>query len=273
MRCIYILSDFFCFILYRVIGYRKEVVRKNLKNSFPNKSQKELAEIEKKFYSHLADVFLETIKYRNISQKEISKRCTIKNPDTLKHYAQQKKSIICLEAHYANWEWTTYINEIISHRILSVYKPLHNEIMDRFMKKTRERFGAIAVPKNHILRVLTRRQKAGKLSAIGLVSDQMPDINKQTYWRDFLNQDTPVFMGAEKLAKAFDIPVILLHIRKLKRGYYEIEFVPIADNPKDLKTFELTDRYIQKTEQMIAEAPEYWIWSHKRWKWKRPKEW
>lgn len=272
MRCIYILSSFFHFILYHILGYRKSVVRENLQNAFPNKDKKELREIEKKFYLHLSDLFLETIKYRNISSKELSKRCTIKNLELIKSYEQQKKSFICLQAHYGNWEWTTYINQITKHRVLSVYKPLHDSIMDKFMINTRKHFGAKPVSKNNILRVLARREKAGKLSAVGLVSDQVPDVNTQTYWRTFLNQDTPVFTGAEKLAKTFDMPVVFLYSRKVKRGYYEMEFVNITETPKQLPSFEITDRYIDIIENIIKKEPEYWIWSHKRWKRKRPQE-
>lgn len=267
---IYILADLFFLILYYVIGYRKSVVKKNLENSFPTKTKQERKDIEKKFYKHLADVFLETIKYRNMSQAALLKRCRIKNPEVLDDYANCNKSVICIEAHYGNWEWTTFINTIVPHTILSVYKPLHNTVMDKFMKKTREHFGAIAVPKNNILRVLARRQKANKLSAIGLVSDQLPDINKQTYWMPFLNQDTPVFSGAEKMSRMFDLPVLFISMRKIKRGYYEVEFIPITDTPKELPEHELTKRYIQLTEKIIQEKPEYWIWSHKRWKRKRP---
>ncbi len=181
----------------------------------------------------------------------------------------QNRSFICIQGHYGNWEWITHINTEIQQRILAVYKPLHNEIEDKFMLKVREQFGAMLVPKNNILRVLARRQKKGDLSAVGLVSDQFPDVTKMTYWMPFLNQDTPVFLGAEKMAKMFDMPIVFLHTRKVKRGYYEVEAIPVTNNPKEEPTYEITHKHMRLTEKMIQETPEYWVWSHKRWKWTR----
>lgn len=269
LRILYGIAGIFYIILYHIIGYRKDVVKKNLSNSFPEKTEKELYEIEKKFYRHLADLIVEIIKYRTISKTEITRRCKVKNLEILEELNCNDRSVICVQGHYANWEWTTHIDDLLKHKILSVYKPLHNEAEDKFMIKIRERFGAMAVVKNRILRVLARRQKAEKLSAIGLVSDQVPDVNKMTYWMPFLNQDTPVYLGAEKMAKMFDLPVLFIYARKLKRGYYEIEFIPVADKPKETANYEITEKHVKLTEKMIQEAPEYWIWSHKRWKRKR----
>lgn len=266
---LYGIADFFYLILYYVVGYRRSVVKDNLKNSFPEKSEKERLAIEKKFYKHLADLIIEIIKYRTISKKEISRRCKIKNPEFLEKYNLKDRSIICIQGHYANWEWNTHIDSLFSQKILSVYKPLHNEIEDKFMIKIRERFGAMTVTKNRIIRTLARRQKAGELSAVGLVSDQVPDVTKSTYWMQFLNQDTPVFLGAEKMATMFDLPVIFIYVEKLKRGYYEMEFLPVTNNPKETKPFEITEKHVRLTEKMIQSAPEYWMWSHRRWKRKR----
>lgn len=269
LQILYGIADVFYIVLYKVVGYRRAVVRKNLHNSFPEKTEEELLRIEKGFYRHLADLFVEIIKYRTISQKELSKRCKIKNLELLKTPAYSGKSLICVQGHYGNWEWTTYIDSILDRKILSVYKPLHNEIEDGFMKRVRGRFGAMVVAKNHVLRVLARRQKSGELSAVGLLSDQVPDVNKMTHWMTFLNQDTPVYLGAEKMAKMFNLPILFIYSRKLKRGHYEIEFIPVENNPKETKDFEITEKHVRITERMIQAAPEYWIWSHKRWKHKR----
>ncbi len=230
---LYAVADCFYVILYYLIGYRKKVVRKNLNNSFPEKSLEELLRIEKRYFQHLADVFVETIKFRTMSKAEISKRCKYINKEILQAPEFQNRSFICIQGHYGNWEWITHINTEIEQRILAVYKPLHNEIEDKFMLKVREQFGAMLVPKNNILRVLARRQKDNKLSAVGLISDQLPDVNNMTYWMPFLNQDTPVFLGAEKMAKMFDMPIVFLHTRKVKRGHYEIEAIPVTVTPKD----------------------------------------
>lgn len=269
LRILYGIADFFYIVLYHVVGYRKDVVKQNLRNSFPEKSPNELLAIERKFYRHLADLVVEIIKYRTISKKEIEGRCKIKNIEFIKNYGLENKSFICIQSHYGNWEWATHMDAMLTQKILSVYKPLHNEAEDKFMIKVRERFGAVTVAKNHVLRVLARRQKAGKISAVGLLSDQVPDVNKMTHWVDFLNQDTPVYLGAEKMAKMFDLAVVFVYMRKRKRGYYEIEFLPVTNCPKETATFEITEKHLRLTEQMIREVPELWVWSHKRWKRKR----
>ncbi len=241
----------------------------NLKNSFPEKSAKELLRIEKGSYKHLADLFVEIIKYQNISEKEIRKRCKFTNMEILHIPYRKNKSSICTLAHYGNWEWITHINELLPQRILSVYKPLHNEVEDKFMIKIRERFGAMTVAKNQILRVLARREKKGERSLVGLVSDQAPKDKKNAHWMQFLHQDTAVFLGGEKIAKMFDLPVFFVYSKKLKRGFYELEIIPITTTPKETAEFEITEKQMRLTEQMIQEAPAYWMWTHKRWKYKR----
>lgn len=269
LAVLFIISDFLYFVIYQIIGYRKSVVRLNLRNSFPKKTEGELRTIERKYYKHMSDLFVEIVKYRTISRQEIRKRCKIVNPEFFKEHHLLHKSFICIQGHYGNWEWTPHIDDMLNQKVLSVYKPLHNEVEDEFMIRLRERFGAMAVSKNHIIRVLARREKAGELSAVGLLSDQVPHITKMTYWMTFLNQDTPMFLGAEKMAKMFDLPVVFAYARKIKRGYYEIEFMLITNNPKETKPYEITERHVKLTEQMIKKTPEYWIWSHKRWKRKR----
>ncbi len=266
---LYALADCFYVILYYLVGYRKKVVRENLQNSFPEKSAQELLVIEKEFYKHLADLFVEIVKFRTMSKEEISKRCNYINKEVLEMPEYKGKNFICIQGHYGNWEWITHINTEIEQRILAVYKPLHNEIEDQFMLKVREHFGAMLVPKNNILRVVTRRQKNKELSAVGLISDQIPDVNKMTYWMPFLNQDTAVFLGAEKMAKMFDMPIVFLCTRKIKRGHYEVEAIPVTTNPKEEATYEITHKHVRLTEKMIQESPAYWMWSHRRWKWKR----
>ncbi len=266
---LYALADCFYVILYYLVGYRRKVVRENLQNSFPEKLAQELLTIEKEFYKHLADLFVEIVKFRTMSKEEISKRCKYVNKEVLEMPQYKDKSFICIQGHYGNWEWVTHINTELQQRILSVYKPLHNQIEDEFMKKVRESFGALTVSKNNVLRVVARRQKNKELSAIGLISDQIPDVNKMTYWMPFLNQDTAVFLGAEKMAKMFDMPIIFLYTKKIKRGHYEIKFLPVTTNPKEETTYEITHKHVRLTEKMIQESPAYWMWSHKRWKWKR----
>lgn len=248
------------------MGYRKEVVRKNLKNAFPEKSKEERRKIEKGFYQHFCDVLVETIKMYSICQEDLLKRLKYKGIDIVKKYAENQQSFVIVQGHYGNWEWSTSIASQMEHEILSVYKPLHNAVMDKFFFNLRKKFGPTPVSKYNILRVLSRKRKAQKLVAVGLVSDQTPNESNMTYWTKFLNQDTAVVLGPEKIATMFKYPVLFLKIRKEKRGYYEIEFVELFDKEAQLEEFEITEAHVRMMEEQIKAAPEYWMWSHRRWK-------
>lgn len=269
LRVLYLFSDIIYVVLYYIVGYRKEVVMKNLRNSFPEKTEKEYYAIAKEYYKHMADLFAEIIKYGNISKQEMNKRCQLVNPEFLREHNLENRSAICVIAHYGNWEWVTHISSELNHTILAVYKPLHNEIIDSYLKKVREKFGQKTVPMKNILRALVRHSKKGDVVAVGLVSDQIPVFTKQAHWMPFLNQETSVFLGAEKMAKMNNLPVVFIKVHKVKRGYYQMRFQMVEETPKNTSEFEITEKYTQLIEQMIKEAPPYWMWSHNRWKRKR----
>lgn len=269
LRVLYLFSDVIYVVLYYFVGYRKEVVMKNLRNSFPEKTEKEYYAIAKEYYRHMADLFAEIIKYGNISKKEMNKRCRLVNPEFLREHNLENRNAICVIAHYGNWEWVTHISSELNHTILAVYKPLHNIVIDNYIKKNREKFGQETVPMKSILRTLIRKTKAGELVAVGLVSDQIPVFTKQAHWMPFLNQDTSVFLGAERMAKMNNLPVVFIKVNKVKRGHYEMRFQMVENNPKDTPNFEITEKYTHLIEQMIKESPPYWMWSHNRWKRKR----
>lgn len=272
LRILYLFSDIIYLILYYIVGYRKKVVMKNLCNSFPEKSNKEHNAIAKEYYKHMADLFVEIIKYGNISKKEINKRCRLVNPEFLKENDIENRSVICVIAHYGNWEWVTHISSEINHTVLAVYKPLHNKTMDGYFKKIREKFGQKTVPMKSVLRTLVAHSNKGDVIAVGLVSDQIPVFTKQAHWMPFLNQDTSVFLGAEKIAKMNNLPILFIKVNKVKRGYYEMRFELVEENPRNTPKFEITERYTHMIEQMIKDAPPYWMWSHNRWKRKRDEE-
>jgi len=268
---LYVISDIFYFFIYIIFGYRKKIVRKNLKNAFPEKSKKELLKIEKKFYHHLIDIFIETIKIMHISDKEIKRRNKFINIDIAKDLFKTGKAVIGVVGHYNNWEWFNNMQLYSKHQGLAIFKPINNKRFEKFMNKIREKYGALAVPMHETLRKLIQLRKEGILPFSLMVADQSPVKEEINYWTRFLNQDTPVYLGVEKIAKKFDYAVVFMKMRKVKRGYYETEIVLITDKPKETKDFEITERHVALLENLIKEQPEYWIWSHRRWKHKKTK--
>ncbi|GHV64390.1 lipid A biosynthesis protein [Bacteroidia bacterium] len=271
MRVLYVFSDFAYYLLYYIIGYRKKTVKQNLKNSFPEKGDDELLSIEKKFYRHLCDVFVEMYKTLHISEKELKKRFVFKNEGVLTRYFEQGKSVIGVLGHYGNWEWGASLKLWVKNDFdyLVVYKPLRNKYLDRMVYKMRSTFGALPVPKNDIFRkIVTERQEA-RLFLAGFIADQTPSPGNLNFWMDFLHQDTPILFGTEKIATKYGLPVVSVLAKKVKRGHYVVKFVDVCSDPAKLEHGELTRRHIHILEKQIQEAPEFWLWSHKRWKHKR----
>ncbi len=268
-RVLYAISDFVFFIIYRVFAYRKKVVNQNLRNSFPEKTSDEIRIIRKEFYHHFCDIFIETIKLWNISEKEILKRCVLKNPDFFEPYKTQGKSIIAVTGHYANWEWLSSLALYKIGDFLPIYKPLHNKVIDKMYIDIREKLGSKTLAKNDTLRTMIRHKNQNHFTITAFIGDQTPNKKNLHYWTNFLNQDTPILQGAERIAKKLDQAVIYCKMTKIKRGYYEYEFISIADNPKETEENEITEIHTRILEDIIKENPAYWLWSHKRWKHKR----
>jgi len=265
-------SSFFYVVIFYLIGYRKAVVVQNLKNSFPEKSEKEILTITKQFYKHFCDVIFETLKLYTISKEDFAKRCTF-SPEafkTMNSFFDKGQSIVGVIGHVGNWEWGAISHQIYFKQLITgVYHPLTNKSFDAFMLKLRGRFGGNIVPMNGLYKeLLTLRQK-NIPTTIGLIADQTAPP-ESAYWTNFLNQDTPVFLGTEKLAKKFNYPVVYLPITKIKRGYYQLGAVVITENPKDMPEGEITKLHTQALEKNILQQPAYWLWSHRRWKHKRP---
>ena len=267
-RLIYMLSDFFYFLLYYVFRYRRSTVKTNLKNSFPKKTERELLQIEKDFYHHLCDVFFESVKMIYMPEKQIRKHCRFANREILDVYFQQGKSVIGISAHYGNWEWGLLSLSLHApHRTLGIYKPLSAVRFEKIMRGVRGKFGMVLVPMKTTLKAILEHKN--ELSLTTFIADQTPLLDETVYWTNFMNQDTAVFTGPEKIARKMDFPMILFTIKKRKRGYYEVVISPINDSPKETSGTMLTEKYIRMMEQQINEEPEYWLWSHRRWKHKR----
>lgn len=266
---LYGLSSFVYLILYKVVGYRKKVVLGNIQRSFPEKTAKEHQEICDKFYSHFCDLILESIKTFTISEKQVLKRVVCKNPELINKYFDQKRSVIIAGGHLSNWElFAVAIDTLIKHKTIGIYKPLTNKYFDAKMRNTRSRFGLYMISTKIVKQVY--EEEKNNLTATIFAIDQSPSNANNCHWMTFLNQDTGVLFGTEKFAKEYDQPVLYGRINKEKRGYYSFEFFETVDHPKETQTGELTEMVTRFLEKDIIATPQYWLWSHKRWKHKRP---
>ncbi len=267
---LYLLSDGLYVIIYKLIGYRRKVVIQNIVNSFPERSAEEHGQIEKKFYSHLCDLIVESIKVFTISEKEVQQRMKVLNPEFINRFYDQGQSVILAGGHYNNWElFAVAIDAPLKHHAVAIYKPLSNLFFDKKMRNTRGRYG---------LKMISTKatkdefEKTDSLRVIIFGIDQFPGNHKNCYWANFLNQDTAMIFGAEKYAKEYNYPVLSGRINKLKRGHYSFEFTDAIEEPQHMSHGEITKRVNHLLEQDIIAQPEYWLWSHKRWKLTRPAE-
>ncbi|MDR1116359.1 MAG: lysophospholipid acyltransferase family protein [Tannerella sp.] len=268
MPVLYVLSDVLYFIIYHIIRYRREVVRINMKNSFPDKPG-ELHKLERRFYRHFADYIVETIKLAGISQKELLRRAHLNNPEMIKPLlARGHTCMMLVMGHYGNWEWFTgfpvcFGGDVQVHQI---YRPLTNKAFDRLFIYLRTRFQALCVKKNEVVRDIVRLKQAKTPGLVVFITDQTPSKANIHYWSRFLNQESAILTGPERLARKFDIPVIFVDVRKIKRGYYSVDFQLMTDNPKGTPEFSITEDYVRRMEKSILRDPAFWLWSHKRWK-------
>ena len=264
---LYLLSDIFFLIMYRVIGYRKEVVFANLRNSFPNKSNQELKKIMSDFYRHLCDIIMESVKGFTISEKQLRKRLIIKNPEFSNYFADKGQSIIFVGGHYNNWEICAQAFALYSkHKCIGIYKPLSNAFINDQIYTSRSKYGM------HLISMKQTKKSfedGDEPKAIVFGSDQNPANPKRAHWVQFLNQDTGVLFGVERYAKEYDWPVVFVSISKVKRGHYEVEYSLITDSPTEQPHGKITEDFTKRLEQDIINQPQYWLWSHKRWKHKR----
>ncbi|MFV0540930.1 MAG: lysophospholipid acyltransferase family protein [Aestuariibaculum sp.] len=265
-RLLYLLSNGVYILLYHIIGYRKKVVTNNLKLVFPDKSNKEIISIKKKFYKHLCDMFLEMIKTISISETELSKRFKILNPHELNQIEALNKSAILMFGHYASWEWSIEVQNHIDFTGYAVYKPLANKYFDNLVKRIRSKFNTHLISTRETVNTINHNEILGKKSFTGFLSDQSPKLSKEVYWGKFMGIEVPCFTGAERLAKKLDLSTAYLKIDKVKRGYYQAEIKILAEDSTAYKDYELTDMFLREVEKQIYAAPEYYFWTHKRWK-------
>lgn len=262
----YILSDIVCFLIYRIIGYRKSIVRSNLKLAFPQLKKNEYQLIEKKFYNHLCDLFLEIIKSMGISKKEILKRFYVKNIEVLTKFESENRSVFLMCGHYASWEWMMSIGYHMDHLGYGIYRPIKNPYFDKLIRRIRSRHDAYMIPQRTAVEIIRSKEIKNERGVYGFASDQSPIPTPKSYWRTFMGIEVPVFTGAERLARELNIPVVFGKIKRNKRGYYELEFKVISDQSKDTKVNQITDIYTELLEEQIRENPTQYFWTHKRFK-------
>lgn len=264
---LYIVSDFTYFLLYYVIKYRRKVVYKNLQNSFPNKSTEEIKIFERDFFKYLSDLFVETIKMVSAPPSYFVKRFSVSNLELLTNLESKQQSYLIAASHYANWEWNVIVSPLIfKAKTLIIYKELHNKDFDIFFKRIREKSGAKMITMKLALRSIIKHKD--ELTLTVFAADQTPAHKESQIYINFLNQKTLVFYGLEKTAKATNYPVIFADLRRIKRGYYNCDFKLITDNPSKEIDEEITKKYFHLLEERINLEPQYWLWSHKRWKYK-----
>jgi KDO2-lipid IV(A) lauroyltransferase len=259
-----------CAVLMQYIfKYRLKTVSDNLKNAFPQKNSDEIKTITRKFYKYLCDVSLESIKGYSVSNKQLMRRYKILNPDVVNHYYDKGQDIIIAMSHYCNWEWGTQVaGNVYRHKLVSLYKPMSNKYIDNYIYKLRMKQSMELISIYNPMHVF--RSKGNKPKAYFFIGDQNPGNIKKVVWIKFLNQDTACLRGIEDFARLFNLPVIYADIQRVKRGYYTVEMEEICNNPSGTSSGELTGRYIRKLETIIIKKPEDWLWSHRRWKLKKP---
>lgn len=265
-KILYFISDGIYLLLYHVVGYRKKVVYKNLKLVFPEKSNEELIAIQKKFYHHFVDIFIEMIKSFTIAEKELDKRFIFKNIDLLNTLYTNKKSTILVFNHYANWEWIIAIAKFLNYKCFAAYTKVKNTYFDHQILNSRERFGVKLLPTSKTIAAIDENEKNNIQGIYGLLSDQSPQLKKTHYWSSFLGIKVPIHTGAEMLAKKYDMNLVFADIQKVKRGYYECTFSLISDDAKKYADYKLTDIYLEKLEKQVRLKPEFYFWTHNRFK-------
>jgi KDO2-lipid IV(A) lauroyltransferase len=266
---LYFFSDIVCFLIYRILGYRKRTVRQNLKLALPHLSDQQRLVIEKRFYSHLCDMFLEMIKTMSISEAEMDKRFQFENLEVYKDLEKKGKSIAVMIAHYATYEWVISMNKYIDFTGYAIYKQVANPYFDQLVKSIRSKFKAHLITTKETAATIEKTFVTKKQGVFGFVSDQSPKVEKAVHWRKFMGVEVPVHTGAEMLAKKYDLNVIFLRVKKVGRGYYRATFEPLTDDVRKIPDYQITDAFFDMVEKQIQEDPAYYLWTHKRFKHKK----
>ncbi|MDT0607670.1 lysophospholipid acyltransferase family protein [Croceitalea rosinachiae] len=265
-RLLYLIADGVYYLLYYIIGYRKKVVYNNLALVFPEKTELELINIQKKFYRHLCDMFLEMIKTIGITNSEVSKRYVFTNIELYHRLEKENKNTIIMLPHYASWEWVFSLNAQNNSKGYGIYLKIQNKYFDKLVRDIRSKFGTTLIVTNESRKIIKDAKAKKSLFSVGIISDQSPMLNRARHWAKFMGIMVPVHIGGEELAKQHNLAPLYLKVKKVKRGYYEATFKLLAEDINNTPNYHITDAFLRETEKSIREAPEYYFWTHRRWK-------
>ena len=266
-----ILSEIIYLFVYHVARYRRSVTRSNLLHAYPDRSAKERLDIERKYYHHMCDLLIEGIYNLYARPDAIMRRYHVKDRQLLNHYYEQGQSIILMSSHYNNWEYmVSSLNYQMLHHGVGVGKPLNDKLVSNYITRRRSRFGTEIVDHTNVRQTIEFFQQHHVPTAYMMLSDQSPSDVHKSFWTLFMHQETPFLYGAEYFARKYNIPVLYYDVQKVSRGRYEVHFSLLCDKPNEVPQYTITSRYIQRLEKTIEAAPQYWLWSHRRWKRKRP---
>ena len=265
-RILYLISDLIFLVVYYLIGYRKRVVLDNMSKAFPDYDERKRKGIARKFYHHFCDIILESAVAHFYSKKQAQNRISYSNPELLEDLHKKGKQVIAVTAHYGNWEYLSTLGLVTDYTIFGVYKPLRNNHYDRMIRHNRMKFGVVPVPMEQVVRkmISSYRNKVPVLSIF--LSDQRPLYQHIQYWTKFLGLDTPLYLGTEKLARKLDAAVVFFKISKIRRGKYRVDLELICEDPSGMDPYEITEAHVRILEKQIIDKPEFWLWSHRRWK-------
>lgn len=268
LRVLYFFSDINFILVYHLFRYRRKLVRRNLTSSFPEKELSEIVSIERKFYRHFCDLFAETIKLFSMSEKQMRQRMTYENSELVNSYLSQGRSVSLFLGHCGNWEWVSSIPLCLEgdQKRGQIYHALENPAFDKLFLYLRSRFTTECISMEDTFRTVVGWERSGHNSCVGYISDQVPGYPNIHYFTQFLNHDTPVLTGAERIARLIDSVAVYVDIKRTKRGHYTCKFVLISDKLKEVPTFGITEQYFRLLEEQIKADPPYWLWSHNRWK-------
>lgn len=268
---LYFLSDVLFLVFYYVLGYRMKVIAGNIDRSFPDLSRPEKKAIVRNFYRHFCDLIVESLKVFSITEQQVKQRFVVRNPELLNNYFDQGRSVILAGGHFNNWElFAVAIDQPLKHQAVAVYKPLTNAYFDQLMRVSRGKYGLKMIPISIVKKEFEKSRE--ELAVFILATDQSPGKKTKAYWMNFLNQETAVLFGTEKYATEYNYPVVYGCINKLKRGHYEVVFELVHDQPADTPYGFITEAHTRLLERDILRKPEFWLWSHRRWKHKKPLE-
>ena len=269
LSVLYVFSSIAWPILYYIGRYRRKITRRNLLRSFPDKSLKEIKRIERAFYHNMCNNVVETLKLLHISDEEMHRRVTFTGINLIEKAAEEGHPVFLLSGHYGNWEWTSELTRRIKAPTTCgyIYAPVANETLDKVMKTLRTRCPILLIPRLQAGRIIIRMKQEHDSYFMGFVADQRPLCYSLHHWTTFLNQDTPYMVGAEEIGRRVDAVYLYQHMERIRKGYYKISIEPLE--PTEGEEFPYTIGFLRRLEEEIRRCPELWLWSHRRWKYKR----